>query len=174
MTIRPILQYPDKRLRAKTRPVETIDESILRLLDDLAETMYAAPGVGVAANQVGVPLRVAVIDILSPKGGRLIELINPRLLSKSDSVMWNEGCLSFPGITEEIERSAKVAVEALDRTGKPCRIEGIELLAIALQHELDHLDGILLLDHLSYLRKRLVRRQLARARDAEAEAGEET
>jgi len=174
MAILPILTYPDPRLREKTRPVAAFDEALGKLLDDLAETMYAAPGVGLAANQVGVPLRVAVIDIASPKAGTLYELVNPRLVSKSDPILWNEGCLSFPDVTEEIERSAKAVVEAFDRHGKPFRLEGSDLLAVAIQHEIDHLDGVLILDHLSYLRKRLVRRKLARARKDAAGSGEET
>ncbi len=172
MAVRPILQYPDRRLRVRSRPVERVDDAIRRLLDDLAETMYAAPGVGLAANQVGVPLRVCVIDVQSPRAGELVELINPRLVAAGEIVMWKEGCLSLPGLTEEIERTTAVSVEALDRNGNPFRLDADGLLAIAVQHELDHLDGKLLLDRMSYVRRRLAQRRLARERAAAGEAAE--
>ncbi|MDI7267156.1 MAG: peptide deformylase [Myxococcota bacterium] len=172
MAVRPILQYPDRRLRVRSRPVERVDDAIRRLLDDLAETMYAAPGVGLAANQVGVPLRVCAIDVQSPQAGELVELINPRLIAAGEIVMWKEGCLSLPGLTEEIERAAAVSVEALDRRGNPFRLDADGLLAIAVQHELDHLDGKLILDRMSYVRRRLAQRRLARERAAAGEAAE--
>lgn len=176
MAIRKVLVYPDKRLREKARPVERVDASIRRLLDDLAETMYAEPGVGLAAPQVGVSLQVFVIDLKSPEGGELLEFVNPRFLSREGEMAWKEGCLSFPGISEEVTRHARVSVEALDRNGKRFTIDGDELLAVAMQHEYDHLEGRLLIDHVSFLKKRMIRRELAklaveRAAGTDAEVG---
>jgi peptide deformylase len=162
MAIRKVLVYPDKRLREKARPVERVDDSIRQLLDDLAETMYAEPGVGLAAPQVGVSLRVFVIDLKSPEGGELHEFVNPRFVSLEGEVSWKEGCLSFPGISEEVTRARRVALEALDRNGKRFVLEGEELLAVALQHEYDHLEGKLLIDHVSFLKKRMIRREMAK------------
>jgi peptide deformylase len=175
MTIRKVLLYPDKRLREKAQPVERVDDSIRKLLDDLAETMYAEPGVGLAAPQLGVALRVFVIDLKSPEGGELLEFVNPRFLSREGEIAWKEGCLSFPGISEEVTRHGRVSLEALDRNGKRFTLDGEELLAVALQHEYDHLDGKLLIDNVSFLKKRMIRREMAKlavergaATDAEA------
>jgi len=162
MAIRKVLLYPDKRLRFKTRPVDRVDDAIRRLLDDLAETMYAEPGVGLAAPQVGVPLRLFVIDIKSPEGGELLEFVNPRFLSREGELVWKEGCLSFPGISEEVTRHERVSVEALDRNGKSFRVDATELLAVALQHEYDHHEGKLLIDNVSFLKKRMIRREMAK------------
>jgi peptide deformylase len=175
MTIRKVLVYPDKRLRLKAKPVERVDDAIRRLLDDLAETMYAEPGVGLAAPQIGVPLQVFVIDLKSPEGGELLEFVNPRFVSREGEIVWKEGCLSFPGISEEVTRFARATVEALDRHGRSFTVDGDELLAVAMQHEYDHLEGKLLIDQVSFLKKRMIRREMARlavergaASDAEA------
>jgi peptide deformylase len=175
MTIRKVLVYPDKRLRLKAKPVERVDDSIRRLLDDLAETMYAEPGIGLAAPQIGVPLQVFVIDLKSPEGGELLEFVNPRFVSREGEIVWKEGCLSFPGISEDVTRSARATVEALDRNGRSFTVNGDELLAVAMQHEYDHLEGKLLIDQVSFLKKRMIRREMARlavergaASDAEA------
>jgi peptide deformylase len=173
MAIRTVLTFPDERLRVKAREVDLVDDAIRRLVDDMAETMYAEPGVGLAAPQVGVPLRVFVIDPKSPEGGELRVFINPRIVRRDGRISWKEGCLSFPTVSEEIERFAEVTVEALDRDGRPFRLEAEDFLAVALQHENDHLDGILIIDHVSFLKKKLIRRTMTRVnheREAPAEA----
>lgn len=164
MTIRPIRTYPDPVLRAKTAPVEKIDSSLKRLIEDMVETMHAAPGVGLAANQVGVSLQVAVIDLSTREdsGQRhpLLVIINPRILSMEGSVIEEEGCLSIPDYSEKVKRAAKVTVRAQDRDGNPFEIRAEGLLAKALQHEIDHLNGLLFIDHLSPLKKNIFRRRL--------------
>lgn len=167
MAIREIRKYPDPVLRSKTAPVKQIDESLQRLIDDMAETMHAAPGVGLAANQVGVPLRLAVIDV-SPrdeKGRRnsLVVIINPEIVASEGTVVEEEGCLSIPELAEKVKRSAKVVVRAQDRTGRPIEIRAEGLLAKALQHEIDHLNGLLFIDRLSPLKKSIIRRKLKKA-----------
>jgi peptide deformylase len=176
MALRKVLLFPNKRLRLKSRPVDQVDDSIRRLLDDLAETMYAEPGVGLAAPQIGVPLRIFVIDLTSPDGGQLREFINPRVVVAEGEMVWKEGCLSFPGINQEVKRAKQVTIEALDRNGRPFSLSGTELLAVALQHEYDHLEGRLLIDHVSYLKKRMIRREMVkvhqeRGEPMETEAG---
>lgn len=167
MAIREIRKYPDPVLRAKTAPVKQVDEPLQRLIDDMVETMHAAPGVGLAANQVGVPLQLAVIDV-SPrdeKGRRnsLMVIINPEIVAAQGAVVEEEGCLSIPEISEKVKRSAKVVVRAQDRTGKLFEMEAEGLLAKALQHEIDHLNGLLFVDRLSPLKKSIVRRKLKKA-----------
>lgn len=167
MAIREIRKYPDPVLRTKTAPVKQVDESLQRLIDDMVETMHAAPGVGLAANQVGVSLQLAVIDV-SPRdeSGRrnsLMVIINPEIVATQGTVVEEEGCLSIPEIAEKVKRSAKVVVRAQDRTGKPFEMEAEGLLAKALQHEIDHLNGLLFVDRLSPLKKSIVRRKLKKA-----------
>jgi len=167
MALRTIRTYPDPVLRAKTTRVDTIDDSLQRLIDDMVETMHAAPGVGLAANQVGVPLQLAVIDIGEREEGRpkrsLIVLINPEILFQEGSVIAEEGCLSIPDLTEKVKRAARVRVRAQDRTGKPFELEADGLMAKALQHEIDHLNGILFVDRLSSLKRNIFRRKLKKA-----------
>jgi peptide deformylase len=170
MALRPILKYPDPRLKQKAEPVKEITDEIRKLVDDMAETMYAAPGVGLAANQVGVLLRVFVIDIAAEdEPSELRVFINPEILATVGTQTWEEGCLSFPGVTEEIRRAERVRVRALDREGKSFELEADGLLAVAVQHENDHLDGVVMLDKLSAVRRRLVGRKLSKAK-AEAAA----
>jgi len=145
MAIIPIRVVPDPILRKKTKQIKNIDGSLKKLINDMFETMHAAPGVGLAAPQVGSPLRIAVISI--PEGDNFI-LINPEIVRKSGEIVVSEGCLSIPGYVGEIKRAETVTVKALDRNGKPIRIKGADLLAQALQHEIDHLDGVLYVDHL--------------------------
>ena len=172
MAVLPIVKYPDPRLKQQAQPVETVDDDIRRLVDDMAETMYAAPGVGLAANQVGVLLRVFVIDISSEdEPSELRVFINPEILEATGTQVWEEGCLSFPGVTEEIRRAGRVRVRALDRDGKPFELEADGLLAVAIQHETDHLNGVVMLDKLSAVKKRLLGRKLAKAKEAELRAG---
>jgi len=169
MAVLPIRIYPDKVLREKARPVEAVTPDIQQLVDDMAETMYAAPGVGLAANQVGVLLRVFVIDIASDdEPSDLRVFINPRILDRHGEVVWKEGCLSFPGVSENVERAERVVVQALDRNGESFTLEADGLLAIAIQHEYEHLDGELMIDHLGPVRKRLVQRKLQKRPAVEA------
>jgi peptide deformylase len=147
MAIRPILTADEPILRERTKRVSTFDSSLHRLLDDMLETMRDAPGVGLAANQVGVPLQVAIIEV----DNRITELVNPQIVKTSgDQLDW-EGCLSIPGFVAETGRSAKVTVKARDRNGREFRVKGEELFARALQHEIDHLNGTLYIDHLDSL-----------------------
>lgn len=172
MALLPIVKYPDPRLKQRALPVEVVDDEVRRLVDDMAETMYAAPGVGLAANQVGVLRRVFVIDISSEdEPSELRVFINPELVETTGTQVWEEGCLSFPGVTEEIRRAERVLVRALDRDGKPFELEAHGLLAVAIQHETDHLNGVVMLDKLSAVKKRLLGRKLAKAKEAELRAG---
>ncbi len=166
--IRTILHYPDKRLREPGLKVEAITPAIQALVDDMAETMYAAPGVGLAATQIGELLQIFVIDIAGEdEPSRLQVFINPEILSTEGEVCWKEGCLSFPGATEEVERAAKVRVRAQDRDGKWFELEAEDLLAVAIQHENDHLQGRLMIDHLGPLKKRLLHRKMQKRADAQ-------
>jgi peptide deformylase len=180
MALRKILIYPDTFLRKKCAPVEEIDGEVLKLLDDMAETMYYARGVGLAASQIGVDKRVAVIDI-SPRyvdtdeeeeegteleekagyeGPGLIELINPEIVSSEGEIIAEEACLSIPGFTSEVKRKQKVRIEAYNREGELMEIEAEDLLARVFQHEIDHLDGILFIDRLSRLKRELLKRKI--------------
>jgi peptide deformylase len=159
--VRDIIIWPDPVLKELAQPVDRVDDSIRRLLDDLAETMYAADGVGLAAPQVGVLKRALVIDT-SPRqeGQTLVHLVNPEIVRTEGVTVYTEGCLSIPGEAEDVERAAKVWVRALGRDGKPFELECEGLLAIAVQHETDHLQGTLFVDHLSSLKRELIRRRM--------------
>jgi len=167
MAIRPILTAEAPILRERTKKVSTFDASLHRLLDDMLETMRDAPGVGLAANQVGVPLQVAVIEIEE----RVTELVNPEIVKTSGEQLDWEGCLSIPGYVAETGRAAKVTVKARDRRGREFRVKGEELFARALQHEIDHLKGLLYIDHLESLEE-LVR--VSESADDADEAERET
>jgi len=161
MAIRTILHYPDERLRRKAAPIEAITPDILELVEDMKETMYAAPGVGLAAPQIGVSLRLFIVDTASDdEPSQLRVFINPEIVKREGTTTWEEGCLSFPGVHEEIERSARVTVRALDEKGKPFELTADDLLGIAIQHENDHLDGVLMIDRMGALRRRLALRKL--------------
>src|SRR5690349_2414590 len=141
MALLEILEYPDPRLREVAKPVAKVTPEIKKLCEDMAETMYAAPGVGLAANQVGVLLRIFVIDVAGEdEPSELRVFINPDIYEKDGVQTWNEGCLSFPGVSEEIKRAEHVRVRALDADGKEFDLEADGLLAVAIQHENDHLD----------------------------------
>ena len=157
MAVLDIVLYPDDRLRARCEPVDEITDEIRALISDMVDTMYDAPGVGLAAPQVGRALRITVIDCASPENEEpnLWVLINPRLLSKSGSIIWEEGCLSIPGVFEDVKRAEKVLVRAMNLDGETYDIEADGLEAVCLQHELDHLDGVLFLDKLSRLKLRM-------------------
>ena len=167
MALREIRSYPDPVLRKKTSRVERIDGTLERLIEDMVETMRAAPGVGLAANQVGVPLQLAVIDLSSREDEEqrhpLIVIINPEVLAMEGSVIDEEGCLSIPDYSEKVKRAARVKVRAQDRTGKQFEIEAEGLMAKALQHEIDHLNGLLFVDRLSPLKKSLFKRRIKKA-----------
>ena len=164
MALREIRKFPDPVLRQKTDRVTNINGTIERLIDDMVETMHAAPGVGLAANQVGVSLQVAVIDLSTreekEKRHPLLVIINPEILSLQGSVVEEEGCLSIPEYAEKVKRAARVKVRAQDRTGKIFELEAEGLLAKALQHEIDHLNGLLFIDRLSPLKKSIFKRRL--------------
>jgi peptide deformylase len=163
--IRTILHYPDPRLREKARRVESVTPEIEKLVDDMAETMYAAPGVGLAAPQIGESWRIFIVDIASEdEPSDLRVFINPEIVDKDGEQTWEEGCLSFPGVTEEIRRAAKVKVRATGRDGQPFELEAEGLLAVAIQHEHDHLEGVLMVDHLGLLKKRIVQRKMQKER----------
>ena len=161
--VREIVIWPDPVLKEVARPVGAVDDTIRRLLDDMSDTMYAADGVGLAAPQIAEGYRCIVIDT-SPRqeGQKLIHLVNPEIVRKDGTTTYTEGCLSIPGEAEEVERAAKVWVRALDYSGKPYELECDGLLAIAVQHEYDRLDGTLFVDHLSSLKRELIRRRMKR------------
>lgn len=163
--IREIVIWPDPILKKTARHVDRVDDDVRRLLDDMAETMYAADGVGLAAPQIAELSRAIVIDT-SPRqeGQRLIHLVNPEIVKLEGTSTYTEGCLSIPGEAEEVERAAKVWVRALDYHGKPFELECEGLLAIAVQHEHDHLQGIMFVDHLSSLKREIIRRRMKKAK----------
>ncbi len=158
-----ILHYPDPRLRTRARPVEQVDDALRRLIDDMLETMYAAPGVGLAATQVNVHRRLVVIDV-SENHDQPLCLINPEILARDGVEEMEEGCLSVPGIYDKVQRAERVRVRALDRDGQPFDLEADGLLAVCIQHELDHLDGKLFVDYLSSLKRQRIRKKLEKAR----------
>jgi peptide deformylase len=161
MAIRTILHYPDPRLREKAAPVTEVTAEIQKLVDDMAETMYAAPGCGLAATQIGVNKRVFVIDTATEdEPSRLTVFINPQIVKREGETTWEEGCLSFPKVHEEIKRAERVTVRALDRNGKEFELTAEGLLGVAIQHESDHLDGVLMIDHMGALKKRMVQRKM--------------
>jgi peptide deformylase len=162
MTILNILYYPDKRLRTVAQPVTTVDDSIRRLIDDMFETMYDAPGIGLAATQVDVHKRVIVIDT-SEEGDDPQVLINPEIIERDGVEIYQEGCLSVPDIYENVERAEHVVVKTLTRDGEETRIDAHGLLAICIQHEMDHLQGKLFVDYLSPLKQQRVKKKLLKS-----------
>ncbi|MEQ6340953.1 MAG: peptide deformylase [Gammaproteobacteria bacterium] len=163
MAILPILHYPDPRLRNKAAPVAKVDGKLRTLIDDMFETMYQAPGIGLAAPQVDVALRVLVIDISEQRNAPLC-LINPEILSREGVEQTEEGCLSVPGIYEPVQRAKYIKVRALDRNGASFEMEADDLLAVCIQHEIDHLDGKLFVDYLSVLKRQRLRKKLEKVR----------
>ena len=175
MAILPIIETPDPRLRTVSTPVEAIDAELQTLIDDMFETMYAAPGIGLAAIQVGVPKRLLVIDLQEEEAddGKPIRdprvFINPEILEESEEVqLYNEGCLSVPDQYAEVERPAVIRARWQDREGKTHEEQLDGLLGICLQHEMDHLEGILFIDHLSRLKRDMVLKKLLKARQKAA------
>ncbi len=163
MALLEILQYPDKRLRTVAKPVERIDESIKLLVDNMFETMYAAPGVGLAATQVNVHQQIIVIDVSAEKNQPLC-LINPEIIEREGVEICEEGCLSVPEIYEMVERAAQVKVTALNQHGEGLTLNADEFLAVCIQHEMDHLKGKLFVDYLSSLKLQRVKKRLLKAR----------
>lgn len=156
-----ILHYPDARLHTVAKPVATVDARIRKLVDDMAETMYAAPGIGLAATQVNVHERVIVIDI-SETHDALRVFINPEIVAQSGREESEEGCLSVPGVFDRVQRAERVTVRALDRAGKTFELEANGLLAVCIQHEMDHLMGKVFVDYLSNLKRSRIRAKLAK------------
>ena len=159
MALLDILHFPDPRLRTCAQPVEKVDENIRTLIDDMFETMYAAPGIGLAATQVNVHLRVIVIDISEDRSQPLV-LINPEIIDSVGEEEMEEGCLSVPGVYELVKRSEQIRVRTLDRAGQMQEIEADGLLAVCIQHEIDHLDGKLFVDYLSTLKRNRILKKL--------------
>jgi peptide deformylase len=161
MTSRKIVIYPDEVLKKKTRKVENFDSELKILTEDMAETMYFEQGVGLAANQIGVNMRVAMVDVEHPEGKpNLIVMVNPEIAEKRGEITWEEGCLSFPEILVDVLRSEHVLVRAMDIKGKTFEFEAEGLLAVACQHEIDHLNGITLADKVGYLRRKMMLKDL--------------
>lgn len=159
MAILQILHYPDERLHTVAKPVTTVDDSIRQLIDDMAQTMYAAPGIGLAATQVDVHQRVIVIDI-SENRDQLLALINPELVRAEGQAEREEGCLSVPGIYDRVIRAERITVRALDRDGKSFTLDADGLLAVCIQHEMDHLQGKVFVEYLSRLKQNRIRQKL--------------
>lgn len=180
MALLPILTYPDPRLKRMSEPVAAVTDETRRLIDDMFETMYDASGVGLAAPQVDVTQRVIVMDC----GARDAEeeddedaplqpveplaLINPEIIAKEGKVMWPEGCLSVPDFTEDVERAERITVRALDRNGETIELDADGLLSVCIQHELDHLDGILFVDRISRLKQQMFKKRLKKQKQQEA------
>ncbi|MEN8169191.1 MAG: peptide deformylase [Pseudomonadota bacterium] len=154
-----ILHFPDKRLRTVARPVERVDDKLCQLIDDMFDTMYEAPGIGLAATQVDFHQRLIVIDV-SEENNQPWVFINPEILETEGEEEMDEGCLSVPGIYETVQRAEKVKVRALDRNGESFELEADGLLAVCIQHEIDHLDGKLFVDYLSRLKRDRIRKKL--------------
>ena len=170
MTVRPILTAPDPRLQAVSMDVEAVDAAIRTLVDDMADSMYAAEGIGLAAIQIGVAKRILVIDLDQKEGKKNpVAYINPKITWASDEMaVCEEGCLSVPEIWDDVERPARIRCEYLDRDGKKQTLEADGLLATCLQHEMDHLNGVLFIDHLSRLKKNMAIKKLTKAKKLQA------
>lgn len=170
MAMLTILEFPDPRLRTKAKPVERFDQELHNLIDAMLETMYQAPGIGLAATQVNVHKQLLVLDVSEQKNSPLV-LVNPKIVAQEGSQIYQEGCLSVPGIFAEVSRADQIQVEAADRYGQPVALEASGLLAVCIQHEMDHLIGKLFVDYLSPLKRALVRKKLEKQRrEAAAEA----
>ena len=163
MTKLAILEYPDPRLRNKAQPIEKVDDAVRKLVEDLLETMYAAKGVGLAASQVDVHRRLLVLDVSDARDRPLV-LINPEIVSAEGKGPGEEGCLSLPGIYDKLSRATRIRIRSLDLQGKPFEMDAEGLLAVCIQHEMDHLEGKLFVDYLSELKRQLIRRRLEKER----------
>ena len=172
MALLPIIMAPDPRLKVKSAPVEAVDDGLRKLMDDMLETMYEAPGIGLSAVQVGVYKRLIVIDVSDREAPKApLHLINPRIVAVSEERgLYEEGCLSLPEIYAEVERSNAVTVNYLDYDGEASQLDAEGLLATCIQHEVDHLEGILFVDHISAIRRSMILRKLQKARRLKATA----
>jgi peptide deformylase len=173
MAVRTILEFPDPRLRNRAAPVMRFDAELGRLIDDMLESMYAAPGIGLAAPQVDVHRRVVVIDVSKDRDQPLV-FINPEILAREGVTTTEEGCLSVPGIYDEVERASKVRVRAQSRTGEFFEADYDDVLAVCIQHEMDHLDGKLFVDYLSDLKRQRIRKKLEKQRKERASRARES
>jgi peptide deformylase len=173
MAVRPILTLPDAVLRQTSEPVATVDAAVRTILDDMIETMYDAPGIGLAGVQVGVTRRLVVLDVArKEEGPQPLFLVNPEIVQTSaDTTVHEEGCLSIPDYYEDVERPGRVRVRFLDRDGAACEMDAEGLLAVALQHEIDHLNGVLFIDHISRLKRERVTKKFAKAARLAGEDG---
>ena len=161
--IRPILKYGDAPLHQTAKDVIQFDDQLQRLIDDMVETMYAAPGIGLAATQVGVPVRVFVVDLsVGRDPSKLIVMVNPEWVQREGMQLEEEGCLSVPGFNATVVRPSRAVVRGLDRDGEPQSVEGNELLARALQHEIDHLDGVVFVDRLRGIKRDMIVRKITK------------
>ncbi len=167
MAILEILEFPDPRLRTIATPVERVDDALRKVIDDLFETMYTAPGIGLAATQVNLHKRLLVMDISEEKNQPLV-LINPAFEPLGGEQEYNEGCLSVPGYYDNVTRHDRIRVRALDRLGKPFELEACGLLSVCIQHEMDHLEGTLFVDYLSRLKRERVKARLEKERSRRA------
>lgn len=171
-----IVKYPDPFLKTTATPVETVDDSVRKLIDDMIETMYHARGIGLASVQVGDARRVIVLDVPDEdenervKGKNLMAFVNPEIIWSEGETIFEEGCLSVPGVNADVERAARLRLKAMDRDGNPVELEAEGLLAIALQHEIDHINGILFIDRLSRLKRELIKRKYMKALQSEERA----
>jgi peptide deformylase len=170
MAIRNILEFPDPRLRTRAQPVDRVDASVRQLVDDLFETMYDAPGIGLAATQVDDHRRVLVVDA-SEDRSRPVALVNPQIIERDGVRETEEGCLSVPGIFDRVARAERITVCALDRDGRTFELEADGLLAVCIQHEMDHLDGKLFVDYLSELKRTRIRKKLEKERRERSTTG---
>jgi peptide deformylase len=173
MAIRTILEFPDQRLRTRAQPVTLFDAELGRLVDDMFESMYAAPGIGLAATQVDVHKRLLVIDVSEARNEPLV-FINPEILTREGVAETEEGCLSVPGIFDDVKRAAKIRVRAQDRTGAPFERDYEGVLAVCIQHEMDHLEGKLFVDYLSDLKRQRIRKKLEKERKQRATRDRDT
>ncbi len=170
MPLLKILEYPDPRLRTKAKPISDFGKALQSQIDDMFETMYAAPGIGLAATQVDIHLQLFVLDVSENKDEPLV-FINPEIVELQGVEEMEEGCLSFPGVYATVERADSLRIKALDKDGKSFEMEADELLAVCIQHELDHLQGKLFVDYLSALKRNRIRKKLLKEQKAEKENG---
>jgi peptide deformylase len=175
MALRPVLQFPDRRLREVSKPIEAVTDEIRALAQDMLDVMYDEPGIGLAAPQLGVPVRLVVVDVGwteegAEKSPRV--LVNPEIVHRDGTITWTEGCLSVPDFQADVERAAQVRLRATDLDGNPVEIDASELEAVCFQHELDHLDGVLFIDRISRLKRSMyVRKRMKQLRQEREEAG---
>lgn len=174
MAVLPIITAPDPRLKVKCAPVESVDAAIAKTMEDMLETMYLAPGIGLAAPQVGITKRILVVDVAPKEGPREpLRMANPEILWHSDDLAtYEEGCLSLPEQYADVERPARIKVRYLDQDNAEQELEADGLLATCIQHEMDHLDGVIFVDHISSLKRRMILRRLTKLKKQEALAGD--